>query len=373
MSVATKISVAAACSVVLLSTIASFSRASQSQYQDAYAKYSECREALDQRCAYTYAGEALRLAQQIFPRPSKELAVLAHSFGTLTLYSQLIDQAIERLTQALVLTDEAFGEQSDESFQVLLDLLDAESRTRNAQNATGDKHRRRALQTAKIKSNGKPLSYADNLLVIGSFLTLSEDETRVKNGRIIQVEAHEIYADEVGLNDIRSGVTALQVGKAYAKFGQDESAVGWFDRALESIESSGKPNSQVALVTHELLVTSYERMGKSRKASKHCVAVGKILSQIPEADLKPLYSIKPNFSDDDLPAVATEGYVVVKFNVSKTGEVKKPMLFDSNVSPDVQKTALNALKQFRYPPKFHNGKAVETFGVTHRFEVSPSS
>ena len=351
----------------------SLAQASQSEYDKVYAKYMQCRDTMNQRCAYTYAGEALRLAEQLYPRPNKNLALLAHDFGSLTLYNQQPEQAFGRLQHALSLSDEAFGAQSAESFQVLLDLLDAESKSSDERISEDERHWKRALEVAETMSGGKPLAYADNLLVIGSFLTLSDDEERVQNGRLIHSEAYDIYIEQAGINDLRTGVTALQIGKAYSKVGQNEPAINWFDRALASIEGSGKPSSQIALATHELLVTTYEHMGKSRKANKHCIAVGKILSASPDAELKPLYEFSPAFSEEDLLDEADEGYIVVKFNVSKTGQVKDPELFDSNVSSDAQKMALNALKRFRYPPKFRDGKAVETFGVTHRFEVTPSS
>lgn len=57
--------------------------------------------------------------------------------------------------------------------------------------------------------------------------------------------------------------------------------------------------------------------------------------------------------------IHTEGWVKVKFTITKTGTVKSPVVIESNPKNIFDQEAIRALLKYKFKPKFKHGKAVE--------------
>ncbi len=57
------------------------------------------------------------------------------------------------------------------------------------------------------------------------------------------------------------------------------------------------------------------------------------------------------------------GMVILGFTISKSGTVMDPNIIESRGGSAFEKSSLAVLKQWRYAPKFEDGKAVEAYST----------
>ena len=62
-----------------------------------------------------------------------------------------------------------------------------------------------------------------------------------------------------------------------------------------------------------------------------------------------------------------EGYAIVGFSVSPAGEVVDPYIIESEPGTFFDRSALKAIKRFRYKAQLVNGKPVTTDGQRYMF------
>ncbi len=90
-----------------------------------------------------------------------------------------------------------------------------------------------------------------------------------------------------------------------------------------------------------------------------------------DSDVIPIVRVNPQY-----PLRASErgieGWVAVEFTISKLGTVKDPMVINSHPSSIFDRSALKAIKTWKYTPKIEDGEPVERPGVKVRlrFELN---
>ena len=84
-----------------------------------------------------------------------------------------------------------------------------------------------------------------------------------------------------------------------------------------------------------------------------------------DGEYLPLLKVPADYPPKAL-AAGVEGWVLVRFTVSKTGTVKNPSVIKAEPSGFFERSALRAVKKFRYKPRVIGGEAVEVEGVTNR-------
>jgi protein TonB len=86
-----------------------------------------------------------------------------------------------------------------------------------------------------------------------------------------------------------------------------------------------------------------------------------------DRDVVPLVRINPEY-----PMRARqrhiEGWVVVEFSISKAGTVKDPVVVASHPGTIFDRSALQAIRKWKYNPKIEGGAAVERTGVKVRLD-----
>lgn len=86
-----------------------------------------------------------------------------------------------------------------------------------------------------------------------------------------------------------------------------------------------------------------------------------------DRDVVPLVRIDP-----DYPMRARqrgiEGWVVIEFMISKAGTIKNPKVLSAHPGTIFNRSALNAVRKWKYNPKIKNGQAVERPGVRVRLD-----
>ncbi|NRA83320.1 MAG: energy transducer TonB, partial [Gammaproteobacteria bacterium] len=71
----------------------------------------------------------------------------------------------------------------------------------------------------------------------------------------------------------------------------------------------------------------------------------------------PIYRIEPKYPKN-LARKRKSGYAIIEFTVSTSGFVQDPKVLQSEGGKGFEKSALTAMKQWRYAPKFEKGIAV---------------
>ncbi|TRX54970.1 energy transducer TonB [Thalassomonas sp. M1454] len=139
-------------------------------------------------------------------------------------------------------------------------------------------------------------------------------------------------------------------------------AIELFEKNIQLYESIENYTHPYELVSRAHLVALYEHKKQSDEATRHCIAIGEIRPWDDNQEQIPLFRIAPTY-----PINAArnhkEGWVQLSFNIDENGMVREPKVLKSS-SKIFRKSSLNALKQWRYAPKFENGKAVEATGLT---------
>lgn len=81
----------------------------------------------------------------------------------------------------------------------------------------------------------------------------------------------------------------------------------------------------------------------------------------------PLHRVEPNYPAKALQR-GVEGYVTLRFNIDELGKTRDIEVVDANPKRYFEREAMLALRNWKYQPKFMDGKAVVQTGLTVRLE-----
>jgi protein TonB len=91
-----------------------------------------------------------------------------------------------------------------------------------------------------------------------------------------------------------------------------------------------------------------------------------------DTDIVPIVRVEPQY-----PLRASErgieGWVEVEFTISKLGTVKDPNVINSHPSSIFDRSALKAIRKWKYNPKIEDGEPVERSGVKVRLKFDLSN
>ena len=86
-----------------------------------------------------------------------------------------------------------------------------------------------------------------------------------------------------------------------------------------------------------------------------------------EEEYLPLVKVRPEYPQRALER-GIEGYVVLSFTVTETGSVESPVVVDGSPPGIFERSAMQAVKKFRYEPKTLDGHPVSVSQVTYRLD-----
>ncbi len=91
-----------------------------------------------------------------------------------------------------------------------------------------------------------------------------------------------------------------------------------------------------------------------------------------DTDVVPIVRVTPQY-----PSRASErgieGWVEVEFTISKLGTVKEPTVINSHPSSIFDRSALKAIRKWKYNPKIEDGEPVERSGIKVRLKFNLSN
>lgn len=222
----------------------------------------------------------------------------------------------------------------------------------------------KAISVLDDMSDKDALFAASTKLLVGkALLNLSKKQSKVL------LDAQSELAKLLPANDKRVVQAKFWAGKYYMAAGDFDDAVDSFSANLPVFDKLNGATHPLELSTHAFLVRALEGEGRSDEATKHCVAIGSMKPWDDSQDAVPLYRANPKYPRE-LARKGKTGYVVLSFTISESGMVKDTEVIEHKGSTAFKKPALAAVKQWRYAPKFVDGKAVSAEEQIVRVEFS---
>ncbi|WP_428847771.1 TonB family protein [Shewanella abyssi] len=334
---------------------------SASEFGDTYKAYTAAVAADNSADIELYAVKAYELGKAKFGADSLDTAVLALNAGSALLdntpkntYAEesaakakkLKLQAFELYQAALVIYSKSYADDAVELIDPLMGLADSSSK-QDAREYLDD-----ALDIAEKSDNA--MLVADTQMAYFKMLSASRYYTRtVRNHGLDAYETYQTLLPENSMKRVLAAFTVGSIEYAEKHFDKAETALLYVIKQFEALEF----DHPYLLAAHAKLVEIYEIQGESDKSTQHCMAIGSMTPWSDAQEQTPLFRVHPVYPMSYLQR-RKEGWSQVSFTVNEMGFVVNPVILASKGGSGFNKASLEALKKWRYAPKFVDGKAV---------------
>lgn len=351
----------------LLSASAYTGNSDVATFNEAWQAYEAATASDDAALETDAAARVLDAGKRIFTDSDEELTVITHNYGVALSDSGDREGAAPVLKEALRLGEIIYGEDGAGLIPILADLADAEAAPFKP-GAQAYKYKR-ALKIAKAQFGKQGVEYADLAFRAARNVYLM---SLSMNARKYMIEARDIYASLPEPLTQNVGMADFYLGKMEFTDRDYRDSSEYLESALESFSGPEDTNRALRLLVRALLVQAYEHRNLTEQATRHCVAIGRESQLSPDQDYLPIFRVAPMYPMSMLRA-GKSGHVDLEFVIDENGFVQEPIVVARQVngkeksrSSDFDKAAENAVKRFRYAPKFEDGVAVPVDGVKTR-------
>ena len=319
------------------------------QFKDSYQQYQTAVTANNKKSQMKYALQSYQLGQKIYPEFDVNLASLAFNLAALYNGNRDYTKANELLLPLLNIYEQEYGKDSLEHIDLYFALAEASSQFDFKQRTNyylkilniSDRHKsKNQMLNAHIQ-----LDSGIKLLSLGS-----------KKSKVI-LDARDYFIEHLAPNDTRVVKANFYAGKYYLARKRLSKAITSLEANIPIFEALDGPTHPLELTTRAFLIGALERKGNSEEATKHCIAIGAMTPWDDAQDQTPIYRIEPKYPKN-LARKRKSGYAIIEFTVSTSGFVQDPKVLQSEGGKGFEKSALTAMKQWRYAPKFEKGIAV---------------
>lgn len=327
-------------------------------FKSAYAAYQDFEEKGDYVGATPHAAAAYEIGRPMFGDDHANTAALAFNYGQMLLETGDSDGAKEVLREAVIFHENVYGKQSAELIPVLMDLGAASARV--FRSGRQKRYYNRALKLARQHYGPESERYGRLLMDAG--VGLLNDAQSPAAEKYLE-DSYDVLANALGDDAPMAGLSAFQLARLeFAKKRYDDAKTHLL-AALRTFEDPDRPSTPIEMSTHAWLVSVYEELGESEAATAHCQAIGRMTPQARDQEYLPLFRKEPIY-----PAIALtrrkEGFVDVRFTVDHEGIVQNPEVVDGD--DWFASSSLDAVKSWRYAPRFVDGAPVTTENVATR-------
>ncbi|MBQ4800282.1 TonB family protein [Pseudoalteromonas sp. MMG006] len=264
--------------------------------------------------------------------------------------NELNEQRYTLYSKAHTILATNHGKQSIETVDALLGQANY---TTSAYQA--DNYLEQIIEIAETQNN--PKFVADMKLEAATLLAKKHSHKKYREAKNYLEEADEYYQEnlpENSLERIKADFLMASFAEGRKKYNQ---AIERLNRIVNVFDSNLNFDHSAELSAHSKLIGLYEKQGKSEEATKHCLAIAKMVPWKESQEQTPLYRVNPKYPVNKV-RFSTDGSVVMEFEVNAAGFVKNPKVLSSEGGSAFEKSAKAALEQWRYAPKFENGKPV---------------
>jgi len=198
-------------------------------------------------------------------------------------------------------------------------------------------------------------SKADMMLKIGNEFYFGD----LEKSRGYYEDAADIYRE---LKDPDIAMANFLLGKYYLAKKEYEQAVGLFSTSIEQYTLLPEQQKQ-SQIAESFLLNAYIKQGNEEQANQLCQKIGRERTWDDGKDIEPLYIVEAKYPRN----AAIKGKTAklrYRFLVDTNGFAKQMELVDYQGSDNYQdsfdKASQEAIEQWRFAPKFEDGKSVES-------------
>lgn len=328
------------------------------EFKKIYAQYQQGVQSGRVAGMFSIAQKAYNLGCELFGSESLDCAILGVNFANIA--DNRNETPLNVIKKVLPTYKREFGENSLQVGQL---YALAANKTPLGQPHTFKRNQRKALDIAEYLEAEEPV-YAELLRVKVSESYLFRGN---KKSRHI-VDAVDKLESMLPSNDFSLIEPNFLLGKYYLSYNKPERSTEAFKRVIDIIESSGKPHAYLN-ASKAFLVESYERAGLTEKATEICLEIGQSTPWQENVEPVPLYRVQPIYPRS-LRGDYKEGYARFEFDIDEQGFVTNIKTIDHEGDRKLINASLKAIKQWRYAPKFENGKAVVAEDIKLQMDFS---
>ncbi|GEM_PF-754096 len=311
--------------------------------------------------------EALGIAEQIYAltpqaygKISKTHAMAIFNLGQVSELARKRHQAAQYYQEHMNTLDD-LGTPKDKKYLFKLGLL-SKAYSENRNNEDAIKYARMGLDLAKeLQVSDEML--ADRMLWLGIYYSMSHKHSR--QARRLVNKAHELLSKTLGDQHHKTAFAIFWQAKINMAYKKPKRAAEKFEKVLAVYKNQLPAGHDRTLQVHAFLVGAYEKMGKTDKATEHCIAVATERPIDFNREIKPLYKTRPKYPRSALMS-GKSGHIIAEFTVDEFGQVKDIKTLHGENIKTFEKEAHEALSKFRYAPSTKDGVRVKTEGVLHR-------
>ncbi len=347
---------------ILTSVLTVTAAAYASEFGDVYSAYQTAVTEKNKADTERYALQSYELGKVKFGADSINTGNLALNAGNALIANMskqtfekevkqkakvLQPQAFELYQETLKIYREHYSDNGIELIDPLLGLSDASSK----------KYAREYLDEALDIAED-----SDNAMVIADtkmayFERLVNSRYYTRKVRNYAFDAHEAYSELLPEDAMKRVLNSFRVANVrFAEKDYDESEA-LFLGVITQFQKLDY-NHPYELAAHAKLVQIYELDGESEKSTQHCIAIGSMKPWKEDIEPTPLFRKNPDYPMSYARS-GKSGSAQLSFTIDEMGFVKDPVVIDTVGGEKFAKESLLALKQWRYAPKFVDGKAVE--------------
>lgn len=321
-----------------------------SQFKDAYQQFNYAVSNNDKAKQLEYAELSYQLATKIYQESDINLANLAINLANQYIKHYQFEKAEKLLMPIVKIYKRKYDKNALEFINLYFSL--AQSKT-YSEVKSRERYFQKAIDIAEFHSDKNPMLVAELQLEAAHHLLLSGS-----NKSKMILEAQAFFQQHLKPEDTRLLRANFIAGKYHLAKRKLDKAINSFKQSIDTFEQSQGPTHPLELTTRAFLVESLEKEGRSDEATEHCIAIGKMTPWDESQKPVPLYRIGAKYPLSMI-TKRREGFVKIKFTLSKNGFVTAATVIDSAGGKIFENSALSALKKWRYAPKFENGVAVE--------------
>lgn len=215
----------------------------------------------------------------------------------------------------------------------------------------------KATNIARESDDSRPLDAALIRLEAGKKYLQNGD----RKSKLI-VKAHKILEDQLPVDHQLLIESRFWLGKYYRATKKVNKSITLFEENLKHFDRQTDFTHPYELTSRAFLVDAYSKIKKPDEATKHCIAIGEMKPWDESQEQIPLFRVHPKYPMS-MARLRKEGWIKLKFDISETGTVRNIEIIDAS-REGFEKVSKEALEQWRYAPKFKNGKAVVAEGLS---------
>ena len=348
---------------LLMSSVYAEKSSNKSEFKQAYTSYQTLSEQSKWDKSLPHAKKSYELGQNLYADQPETVATLADNYALNLMKLKQFDEAVPALLEVLSLYEKIHG---PDSFELIVALTDISRSLVELESGTKfKKYLDRAIIISKTHNGGNSAEHGQ--MLVDSAIIFSKANKKIAAKKNLK-DGHNILLNTLGEKHARTGIAAYNLGRLEFFEKRFSKSVDYFEIALKSFEYPDKPSNPYELTTHGILVKAYEKLNQSDKATKHCLAIGRMTPRGDIQDYLPLVKFAPAYPGSAAKS-GIQGEVTVKYDVDASGFVVSPVIVENTTSSTaLEKASIDAALKFRYAPGFVDGEPVVTKGVMNRFK-----